>query len=80
MFPNPEEGFGAAQETGSTLPAIGQPGQFGLLLLEQGLLAREQRDRNTEREKIARALVIFTDLKMPRERGEVRAERQQQLN
>jgi hypothetical protein len=26
-----------------------------------GLLAREQRDRNTEREKLAAALVIFTD-------------------
>jgi hypothetical protein len=39
-----------------------------------GLLAREQRDRNTEREKLAAALVIFTDLKMPRERDAVRAE------
>jgi hypothetical protein len=39
-----------------------------------GLLAREQRDRNTEREKLAGALVIFTDQKMPRERDAVRAE------
>jgi hypothetical protein len=39
-----------------------------------GLLAREQRDRNTEREKLAAALAIFTDLKMPRERDAVRAE------
>jgi hypothetical protein len=39
-----------------------------------GLLAREQRDRNTEREKFAAALVIFTDLKMPLERDAVEAE------
>jgi NB-ARC domain len=39
-----------------------------------GLLAREQRDRKTEREKLAAALVIFTDLEMPRERDAVRAE------
>jgi hypothetical protein len=39
-----------------------------------GLLARAQRARNTEREKLAAALVIFTDLKMPRERDAVRAE------
>jgi tetratricopeptide (TPR) repeat protein len=39
-----------------------------------GLLAREQRDRKTEREKLAAALDIFTELKMPRERDAVRAE------
>jgi tetratricopeptide (TPR) repeat protein len=39
-----------------------------------GLLAREQRDRKTEREKLAAALDIFTELNMPRERDEVRAE------
>jgi tetratricopeptide (TPR) repeat protein len=39
-----------------------------------GLLAREQHDRNTEREKLDAALVIFTDQKMPRERDAVRAE------
>jgi tetratricopeptide (TPR) repeat protein len=39
-----------------------------------GLLSRKQRDRKTELEKLAAALVIFTDLKMPRERDSVRAE------
>jgi tetratricopeptide (TPR) repeat protein len=39
-----------------------------------GLLAREQGDHDTEREKLAAALVIFTDLKMPRERDQVLAE------
>jgi hypothetical protein len=39
-----------------------------------GLLARKQRDRKTEREKLAGALDIFIELKMPRERDEVLAE------
>jgi hypothetical protein len=39
-----------------------------------GLLAREQRDRKTEREKLTAALDIFSELNMPRERDEVRAE------
>jgi hypothetical protein len=39
-----------------------------------GLLAREQRDRKTEREKLASALDIFTELNMPRERDAVLAE------
>jgi hypothetical protein len=38
------------------------------------LLAREQGDRNTEREKLAVALDIFTELNMPLEREELRAE------
>jgi tetratricopeptide (TPR) repeat protein len=39
-----------------------------------GLLARERRDRKTEREKLTAALDIFTELNMPREREEVRAD------
>jgi hypothetical protein len=39
-----------------------------------GLLAREQHDRKTEREKLAASLDIFTELNMPRERDAVRAE------
>jgi hypothetical protein len=38
------------------------------------LLARKQRDRKTEREKLAAALDIFTELNMARERDAVRAE------
>jgi hypothetical protein len=37
-----------------------------------GLLARKQRDRKTEREKLAAALDIFSELNMPRERDAVR--------
>jgi hypothetical protein len=39
-----------------------------------GLLAREHRDCKAERENLAAALVIFTELNMPRERDEVQAE------
>jgi hypothetical protein len=39
-----------------------------------GLFACEQRDRKTEREKLAAALDIFTELNMPRERDAVRAQ------
>jgi tetratricopeptide (TPR) repeat protein len=39
-----------------------------------GLLAREQRNRKAEREKLAAALDIFTKLNMSRERDAVRAE------
>jgi len=39
-----------------------------------GLVAREQHDRDTEREKLTAAFDIFTQLNMPRERDEVRAE------
>jgi hypothetical protein len=39
-----------------------------------GLLAREQRDRKTECEKLTAALNIFAELNMPRERDAVRAE------
>jgi hypothetical protein len=70
-------GFGAAQETGSALPTILQLGNrssLGYCYWKCGLLAREQGDRSMEREKLAAALIIFTDLKMPRERDAVRAE------
>ena len=39
-----------------------------------GLLARKQRDCKTEREKLAAALDIFTELNMPLELRAVRAE------
>ena len=53
---------------------LGIPRGLAYCYWNWGLLAREQRDRNTEREKLAAALVIFTDLKMPRERDQVLAE------
>jgi hypothetical protein len=41
---------------------------------EWGLLARDQRYRKTEQEKLAASLDIFTELNMPRELDAVRAE------
>jgi hypothetical protein len=65
---------GAAQETGSALPGVGQPERPGLLILKWGRLVCEQRDHKTEQEKLAAALDIFTKLNMPRQRGPVQAE------
>jgi tetratricopeptide (TPR) repeat protein len=39
-----------------------------------GLVAREMKDPNTEKQKLQAALAIFTELKMPRERDAVQAE------
>jgi len=39
-----------------------------------GLLARQQGDKQTERQKLGQALAIFGELKMPRERDGVQAE------
>ena len=39
-----------------------------------GLLAREQQDNDTEREKLKGALQIFTELNMPREQKAVQNE------
>jgi len=49
-------------------------GGLAYCYLYWGLHAREQRDRKTEREKLSAALDIFTELNMPRECDEVRAE------
>ena len=53
---------------------LGNKDGLGYCYCNWSLLAREQRDRDTEREKLAAALVFFLDLKMPRERDAVRAE------
>jgi tetratricopeptide (TPR) repeat protein len=53
---------------------LGNKNGLGYCYCNWGLLAREQRDRKTEREKLSTALDIFTKLNMPRERDAVRAE------
>jgi hypothetical protein len=53
---------------------LGSRTGLGYCYCNWGLLAREQRDRKTEREKLAAALEIFTELNMARERDEVRME------
>ena len=53
---------------------LGNKSSLGYCYANWGLLARQQRDRNTERDKLAASLDIFTELNMPRERDVVRAE------
>ena len=53
---------------------LGNRSIFAYCYWNWGLLAREQRDRKTEQEKLAAALDIFTELNMPRELDAVRAE------
>jgi hypothetical protein len=50
---------------------LGNKDGLGYCYWNWGLLAREQRDRKTEREKLTAALDIFTELNMPRERDAV---------
>ena len=57
-----------ARESGSALPGAGKPARSSLLLLELGPSRAEQRDHKTEREKLATALDIFTELSMPHAR------------
>jgi len=53
---------------------LGNKGSLAHCYWTWGLLAREQHDSNTEREKLTAALDIFTVLNMPRERDAVLAE------
>jgi tetratricopeptide (TPR) repeat protein len=53
---------------------LGQRAALAYCHWDWGLLARKQRDRKTEREKLVAALDIFTELNRPRERDAVRAE------
>jgi len=47
---------------------------FGYSYWSWGLLMRAQSDKRTEKHKLEQALALFTELKMPRERGWVQAE------
>jgi hypothetical protein len=62
---------GAAQEAKSDLPGVGQQGGLGYCYSQWGLLARQQGDKRTERQKLEQALAIFAELKMPRERDRI---------
>jgi tetratricopeptide (TPR) repeat protein len=69
-----EEAFELLKKKEALCLELGNRRDLAICYCNWGLLAREQRDRKTEREKLAAALNIFTDLNMPRERDEVRAE------
>jgi tetratricopeptide (TPR) repeat protein len=69
-----EEAFELLKKVESLALELGNRSALAYCYWNWGLLAREQRDRNTEREKLAAALEIFTELNMARERDEVRVE------
>ena len=69
-----EEAFELLKKEEALCLELGNRSGLAYCYWNWGLLAREQRDRKTEREKLAAALDIFTELNMPRERDAVRAE------
>ena len=69
-----EEAFELFKKQEALCLELGNRSNLAYCYCNWGLLAREQCDRKTEREKLAASLDIFTELNMPRERDEVRAE------
>ena len=69
-----EEAFELLKKQEALCLELGNKDGLGYCYWSWGLLAREQLDRKTEREKLAAALDIFSELNMPRERDEVQAE------
>jgi hypothetical protein len=69
-----EEAFELLKQQEALSLELGNRSSLAYCYWNWGLLAREQRDRKTEREKLTAALDIFTELNMPREREEVRAD------
>jgi tetratricopeptide (TPR) repeat protein len=53
---------------------LGNKASLGYCYWNWGLLARDLKDKATEREKLQAALQIFTELNMPRERDAVQNE------
>jgi hypothetical protein len=69
-----EEAFELHKKVEALCLELGNKGSLAYCYWNLGLLAREGRDHKAEREKLAAALDIFTELNMPRERDAVRAE------
>jgi len=69
-----EEAMALLQKQEALCLELGKRSSLAYCYCNWGLLAREQCDRKTEREKLAAALEIFTELNMPRERDKVRVE------
>ena len=69
-----EEAFELHKKQEALCLELGNKGSLAYCYWNLGLLAREQRDRKAEREKLAAALDIFTELNMARKRDGVRAE------
>jgi len=69
-----EEAFALVNKQEALCLELGNRSSLAYCYWNWGLLARKQRDHKTEREKLTATLDIFTELNMPRERDEVRAE------
>jgi tetratricopeptide (TPR) repeat protein len=69
-----EEAFALLKKQEALCLELGNRGSLAYCYWNWGLLAREQRDRKTEWEKLTATLDLFTELNMPRERDAVRAE------
>jgi len=69
-----EEAFALHKKQEALCLELGNRSGLAYCYWSWGLLAREQRDRKTEREKLAAALDIFTKLNMPRQLDAVLAE------
>ena len=69
-----EEAFALLKKREALCLELGNRNSLATCYWAWGLLAREQRDHKTEREKLAAALDIFSELNMARERDEVRVE------
>jgi tetratricopeptide (TPR) repeat protein len=69
-----EEAFELHKKQEALCLELGNRSSLAYCYWAWGLLAREQRDRKAEREKLAAALEIFTELNMPQQRDAVRVE------
>ena len=69
-----EEAFELLKKQEALCLELGNRSGLAYCYRSWGRLAREKRDRNTEREKLTAALDIFTELNMPRERDAARAD------
>jgi tetratricopeptide (TPR) repeat protein len=69
-----EEAFELFKKAEALCLELGNRNSLAHCYWDWGLLAREQSNGKTEREKLAASLEIFTELNMPRERDAVRAE------
>jgi hypothetical protein len=69
-----EEAFELLKKQETLCLELGNRSSLAYCYWNWGLLARAQRNHKAEREKLAAALDIFTELNMPRKRDAVRAE------
>jgi tetratricopeptide (TPR) repeat protein len=69
-----EEALALHKKAEAICVELGNKNGLGYCYWKWGMLARQQGDKQTERQKFEQALAIFGELKMPRERDGVQAE------